>query len=95
MTEFLVRVRTTVPGDLSLEAWSEVVAAERIRGAELRDAGVIAHIWRVPAAATIENVGIWRATDQAALHEAVDTLPARPWMQVEITPLERHPLTAD
>lgn len=95
MTEFLVRVRTTVPGDLSPEAWNDVVAAERIRGAELRDTGVIAHIWRVPAAETVENVGVWRATDAAALHEAIDSLPARPWMQVDVTPLERHPLTVD
>jgi muconolactone D-isomerase len=95
MTEFLVRVRTTVPEDLSLEAWREVVAAERIRGAELRDAGVIAHIWRVPAAETIENVGVWHAEDQATLHAAIDSLPARPWMHVEVTPLERHPLSGD
>lgn len=95
MTEFLVRVRTTVPADLTPDAWNAVVAAERIRGAELRDTGVIVHIWRVPTAEAVENVGVWRATDAAALQAAIDSLPARPWMQVDVTPLERHPLTGD
>lgn len=92
-TEFLVRVRTTVPADLSADEWARVVAAERVRGAELRDAGVIAHIWRIPAVAVVENVGVWRANDRAALQAAIDSLPARAWMQIEVTPLERHPLT--
>lgn len=93
MSEFLVRVSTTVPKNLSIDAWSDVVAAERIRGAELRRDGVIAHIWRIPCSTAVENVGVWRAADAAALHSAIDSLPARPWMQVEVTPLEPHPLS--
>lgn len=93
LNEYLVRVRTVVPGDLPLSTWSEVVAAERVRGAELRDAGTIAHIWRISSDEAIENVGVWRAPDEDRLRAAIDSLPARPWMHVEVTPLERHPLT--
>lgn len=92
--EFLVRVRTTVPADVSAEDWSAVVAAERRRGAELRRDGVIAHIWRVPSDEAVENIGVWRADDRDAVQTAIDSLPARPWMQVEVTLLEEHPLTA-
>lgn len=92
--EFLVRVRTTVPTDVSAEEWSAVIAAERRRGAELRRDGVIAHIWRVPSDEAIENIGVWRAPDRDAVHAAIDSLPARPWMQVEVALLEEHPLTS-
>lgn len=92
--DFLVRVRTVVPIVMSAEEWSDVVAAERRRGAELRRDGVIAHIWRVPSDEVVENVGVWRAEDRDAVQVAIDSLPARPWMQVEVTPLEEHPLTA-
>jgi muconolactone delta-isomerase len=92
LKEFLVRVRTVVPGDLSTDEWSAVIAAERARGTELRDAGTIAHIWRIPSTEAVENVGVWRGEDEAAVRAAVDSLPARQWMHVEVTPLERHPL---
>ncbi|MGX1932860.1 muconolactone Delta-isomerase [Microbacterium resistens] len=95
LTEFLVWVRTTVPRDLAVDDWRAVVAAERIRGAELRDAGIIAQIWRLPSTTAIENVGVWRAEDEAALRQAIDSLPARAWMHVEIRALERHPLSGE
>lgn len=93
MREFLVRVRTTVPEDLVDEAWAEIVAAERIRGAELRLEGTIVDIWRIPSEEVVENVGIWRAPDASSIHAAIDSLPARPWMSVEVTPLAPHPLS--
>lgn len=93
MREFLVRVRTTVPADLADEAWAEIVAAERVRGAELRGRGTIVDIWRIPSEDVVENVGIWRAPDVSSIHAAIDSLPARPWMSVEVTPLVPHPLS--
>ena len=40
----------------------------------------------------LRSLGIWRAADEAELHEKVlDTLPLRPWMTLTVTPLESHP----
>ena len=93
MNEFLVRVRTTVPPDLADEAWAEIVAAERVQGAELRREGTIVYIWRISSEEAVENVGIWRAPDVSSIHAAIDSLPARPWMSVEVTALAPHPLS--
>jgi muconolactone D-isomerase len=35
---------------------------------------------------------VWRAADEAELHEKVlGTLPLRPWMTLDVTTLEPHP----
>jgi muconolactone D-isomerase len=86
--EFLVHITVTIPQAIA----EEVVAEERRVGVQLRDAGVIRRIWRVPG--TTSNVGIWEAPDATALHEALSSLPAFPWARAEVTPLAVHPLEA-
>lgn len=66
---------------------------ERRRGRELREAGLIEDIWRVPG--RLANVGIWRAPSATALHEAIVSLPVWPWTEVTVTPLADHHLTTD
>lgn len=91
MAEYLVRISTPRPDTLSDAEWDVVVAAERVRGTELRRAGVIREIWRV--AGSQANVGIWAAATPDELHAAIASLPAFRWMSVEITALSRHPLS--
>jgi muconolactone D-isomerase len=86
--EFLVHITVSIPDTIA----EDVVAQERRAGAELRDAGIIRRIWRVPG--TTGNVGIWEAPDATALHEALSSLPAFPWARAEVTPLAVHPLEA-
>ena len=87
--EFLVRIAAALPDD----GRDAIVAAERRRSAELHDAGVLRRIWRLPG--TTSNVGIWEARDATALHEALTSLPAYPWLTVEeVTPLAVHPFEA-
>ncbi|HVU91378.1 MAG TPA: muconolactone Delta-isomerase family protein [Jatrophihabitans sp.] len=92
MTEYLVRLVTSLPGDWSDEQRRALLEREAARGAELREAGTIAALWRLPG--RLANVGIWRAETPAALHEAITSLPAWPWMAVEVTALAGHPLFA-
>jgi muconolactone D-isomerase len=71
---------------------SALLERERARGLELKDAGAIEDIWRVPG--RLANVGIWRAETATALHAAITSLPVWPWTDVSVTPLADHYLTS-
>jgi muconolactone D-isomerase len=88
--EFLVQIATALPPDMPHAEREELVAAERRRGRELVDAGVIRAIWRVPGG--LRNVGIWQAADATELHDLIISLPASPWFSAEVMPLALHPL---
>ena len=65
------------------------MAAEKVRGGELMEAGVIKRLWRVPG-----EWGAWvlyDAPDATAVHEAITSLPLYKWMQVEVHALAKHP----
>jgi muconolactone D-isomerase len=88
--QFLVHIRSRERpvGD---EAFlDELTARERQRGLELIDAGVIRDIWRI--AGSQANVGIWEAVDATELHAQISSLPAFPWLDVDVTALAAHPL---
>lgn len=71
----------------------ELAAAEARRGRQLREAGTIVRIWRIPGRTA--NVGIWDATDPTALHDAIASLPMFPYLRATVTPLARHRLEAE
>lgn len=93
MQEFLVRIVVHVPPDMPAERLQELVAAERVRGRELREAGSIQRIWRLPGG--LRNVGVWRARDATELHELLMSLPFARWITTEVEALAVHPLEAD
>jgi len=88
--DFLVQITTTLPPGMPAGEREELVAAERRRGRELVDAGVIRAIWRVPGA--LRNVAIWAADDATRLHELIMSLPASPWFTADVVALAEHPL---
>jgi muconolactone D-isomerase len=91
--QFLVQIRVVLPANLSDEERSALLAAELKRGRELRDAGSIVSIWRIPGA--LRNVGIWEAADATELHDLISSLPLQPHLEVEVTPLAQHPIDRD
>jgi muconolactone D-isomerase len=91
--EFLVRIEISVPPETEARALEDVLARERERGLELLEAGVLKAIWRIPGRHA--NVGIWEAADATALDEVLSTLPLKPWMDVDVTPLAQHPLVKE
>jgi muconolactone D-isomerase len=90
--DFLVQLETRLPPTMPPDERAALLAREFERGRELRDAGVITAIWRLPG--QLSNVGVWRTADAEALHEAIASLPAWPWMTVTVTSLARHPVMA-
>lgn len=87
--EFLVRFETDLPESLSSAEKAELKSAERSRAAELRAAGILKRLWRVPGRRAV--VGLWEASDATALHQALSSLPQFPWMDVDVEPLAVHP----
>jgi muconolactone D-isomerase len=88
--DFLVQIEVQLPADLEPERRRVLLEAELERGTALAEAGLLRAIWRVPG--RLANRAIWSADDATALHEALVSLPLWPYMQVEVTPLARHPL---
>lgn len=90
MNEFLVEITTTIPEGTSPAEVGRRRAAEAARAAELAASGHLFRLWR--PVGELRSIGVWRAIDEAELHEKVlGTLPLRPWMTVQVTPLESHP----
>lgn len=91
--KFLVEITIDLPPELrdpASERRAALLAAELERGVELRRAGTIEAIWRVPG--ELRNVGVWSAADATALHAAISSLPLATWMRSRVTPLADHPV---
>lgn len=88
--DFLVQIVVRLPPDMPPERRSDLLAAELERGLELKAAGTIQRIWRIPGA--LRNAAIWRARDADELHEAIASLPCFPWFEATVTPLAQHPV---
>jgi muconolactone D-isomerase len=87
--EFLVRTENLLPVDTPDETREQLRKAERERAQQLRDAGVLKRLWRVPGRNA--TVGLYEATDPAALHDALTSLPMWKWMDVTVEALATHP----
>ena len=87
--EYLVHIEVHWPPDGDPVKRDELMAAERARGRELVEAGVIRRLWRVPG--RWANWGVWSATSPDDLHTALASLPFFPWLDIEVIPLASHP----
>lgn len=87
--EFLVRMHTAIPPEMAPEELAELRQAERRRAMELRGAGLLVRLWRVPGQHAA--IGLWEAPDATALHEALSSLPQFRWMELHVEPLATHP----
>jgi muconolactone D-isomerase len=89
MAEFLVRTETNLPAEMSDEVRLELRTAERARAGELRAAGHLRRIWRVPG--RTGSVQLWDVPDATVLHEEISSLPQWRWMDIQVEALARHP----
>jgi muconolactone D-isomerase len=90
--EFLTDMVTTVPEGTSPAKVDELRAAEAARAAELSKAGHLVRLWRPPLGpGEWRSIGLFKAANEAELHEVLASLPLHIWMKVTITPLTQHP----
>jgi muconolactone D-isomerase len=90
--EFLVEIQVTLPPQLGADERAQLMESEMRRGRELKAAGTIVRMWRVPGRTA--NVGIWSAPDATALHDAISSLPMFPHLHADVTALATHYLEA-
>ncbi|GAA1845157.1 muconolactone Delta-isomerase family protein [Pseudonocardia alni subsp. carboxydivorans] len=87
--EFLVRTENRLPNDTPADIRDQLRKGERERATELREAGVLRRLWRVPGRNA--TIGLYEAEDPAALHDAPVSLPMWKWMDVTVEALATHP----
>ncbi|MEI4280374.1 muconolactone Delta-isomerase family protein [Klenkia terrae] len=87
--EFLVRTENRMPLDTPDDVRESLRAGERARAQELRDAGILLRLWRVPGRNA--TVGLYAAADPAELHDALVSLPMWKYMDVQVEALATHP----
>ena len=90
--EYLVRIETSLPNDLSDSDRDDLLAAEVTRGKELMESGALRRIWRIPG--RFANWSLYEAVDATELHDLLTSLPLSRWQIAEVQPLATHPLEA-
>ncbi len=86
---FHVRMDVKIPRDLPADEVAEILAREKAYSQELQRAGKWRHIWRL--AGEYANFSIFDVRDNTELHEILMGLPLFKFMDVQVTPLLRHP----
>jgi len=86
---FHVTIAVRIPHDVDPQKVQQLGAQEHERAAELQRQGKWLHLWRVVG--KWANVSIFNVESPAELHELLESLPLRPYMDVEVTVLCRHP----
>jgi muconolactone D-isomerase len=92
LIEFLVRIDVHLPDTLPADQRRELLAAERVRGRELLERGVLKRIWRIPG--RFSNYSLYDVPDATILHDLLSSLPLWPWTTMSVEPLAVHPLEA-
>mgnify|MGYP002714717684 FL=1 len=86
---FHVTMDVKIPRDLPAEERADILAREKAYSQDLQRRGKWRHIWRV--AGHHANISILDVRDNAELHDILSALPLFPFMEIEVTPLLRHP----
>lgn len=86
---FHVTISVRVPHDADPEKVKQLSAQEHERAAELQRQDKWLHLWRVVG--QWANVSIFQVESPAELHDILESLPLRPYMEIEVMALCRHP----
>jgi muconolactone D-isomerase len=82
-----VRMDVHPPRDMPAVEFDRLKAAEKARAEALQRDGTWRHLWRIAGA--YANYSVFDVPDHDALHAILSTL--FPFMEIEVTPLARHP----
>jgi muconolactone D-isomerase len=86
---FLVRMDVRIPHDLPVEQVNEIKAREKAYSQDLQRDGRWQSIWRVVG--EYANYSVFDVGSNDELHDLLQGLPLFPYMQIQVTPLARHP----
>ena len=86
---FLVRMDVHIPHDLPAAQADEIKAREKAYAQALQQDGRWRHLWRVVG--EYANYSVFDVAGNDELHQLLSQLPLFPYMQLQVTPLARHP----
>jgi len=86
---FHVRMEVRLPPDMPAEQANDIKTREKELAQALQRQGKWPHLWRV--AGRYANISILDCVDADDLHATLSSLPLFPYMDIEVTPLARHP----
>lgn len=86
---FLVRMDVRIPHGLPVEQVNEIKAREKAYSQDLQRDGRWQSIWRVVG--EYANYSVFDVASNDELHELLQGLPLFPYMDIDVTPLARHP----
>jgi muconolactone delta-isomerase len=90
--EFLTTISITVPQNAPTEIVDDITSRDAERARELAEQGQLERLWVLPARpGDLRALGLWRASDAAAMTAILQSLPLHAWISVETTPLTAHP----
>ncbi len=90
--EYLVEFITTIPNDAPPADIEQRRAGETTRVAELAAQGHVLRVWKpLPEDGRRRALGLYRAASHEELEAILDSLPLRPWMEISVTALAKHP----
>ena len=86
---FHVRMDVNIPLSMPKEQADKIKADEKAYFQTLQKSGQWRHIWRIVG--QYSNISIFDVESCEKLHELLGQLPLFPYMDIEVTPLCRHP----
>jgi muconolactone D-isomerase len=86
---FHVRMNVNLPAAMPADEAAQLKQTEKEFSQRLQREGKWRHLWRI--AGQYANVSIFDVDSVDELHTLLTALPLFPYMQVEVTPLCRHP----
>jgi muconolactone delta-isomerase len=90
--EFLITMAISVPAGTPEATAAATREREAERARQLAGQGHLMRLWMLPSAPGEERtIGLWSASDAAAMQAVLESLPLYGWMTAETTPLSRHP----
>jgi muconolactone D-isomerase len=88
---FMVHIKVDLPTDWTPEKISEVYVAETERGMQMMREKKVLRGWRIVG--EMANYSIWQAETLEDLHANLQSLPLWRFMDVDVTPIIKHPTT--
>jgi muconolactone D-isomerase len=86
---YLVRMAVNIPMDMPREKAESIKAQEKDYAQQLQRDGRWVHLWRVVG--EYSNYSVFDVADNDELHTLLSGLPLFPYMEINVTPLARHP----
>ena len=84
-----VTMQVNLPPDMPPETAEKIKAAEKTYAQELQRQGKWIHLWRVTG--RYSNISIFDVASHDELHALLSHLPLYPYLDINVTPLARHP----